>query len=352
MNSKSTAAILMITSVLGCTYMVLKTQAQVPHSKSIRKNDSNIHQSPISDIRKSSNWYQLKEAFKKNEWYLRNGMISTSDYHSNNAHIYMLMGELDFAYNEIQSAIADSPISSDAYGMLAIYHASIGNFPQSFIASDRSIALAPETGIPYLNRSVIYSVIEDREQFLACYNLAIKIERQHRRIVSRVPMEMVLLVDHPDQSYKYAMLDIKDRGIKDLYSQRSIILAILSLRYLNRHKEADRILHDCLKWLTPQKYQFYYAFKYMNGEITSQNLIDESRKQDIYKQKWYEMHSRIWIGVDLDQKGDVHESQKHLNWVIMNQKSATTACFVQGIAKPLIRKQNLRLMNQHNAPKL
>lgn len=354
MNQNRTISVfmLLIISISAYAYVILNADGQTTVSKRKDKNPKKNQITPNVDVRTSKDWYRMNEAFKKNEWYFKNGMISSCDYHSDNAHIYLLIGELDLAHREIEAAIADSPICSDAYGMLSIYYASVGNIPQAFVANDRAINLDPDSGVPYQNRAVIYSVIEDRQNFLACYNIFIKLQRLQKKFVLREGLEMALLIDDPKSSYKFAMMDIKDLGLKDIYSQTPIIWSILSLRYLKREKEADSLLKEILKWSNPKQFQYYYFFKYLNRDIAAQELINHTNKQDLYKQKWYELQAHTIIGVDLDQKGDIEESQKHLNWVIMNRKSATTTSFVEGIAKPLIRKQNQKLMNQQKAPKL
>jgi tetratricopeptide (TPR) repeat protein len=347
-----TIAVFIMISCMGFSFVSLKAGDSDSKTKKTKKSRRLNRTEAYDNIDNSMKFNLNNECLKKVNWYLKNGVLSSTDYHNIVAHIYLNDGDMDLAYREIREAISDTPFSSDAYGMLGIYFASIGNFEQAFLANDKSIALSNGSGIPYQNRSVIYCFIEDKAHFIESYMTYVNNQKQLGRFVSRAPIAMVLLIDDPASSYKQSMLEIKNIGIKDPSTQFALIPAIFSLRYLKRDKEADRLLKDVKNLKDPNHYAFMNIFKYIDGAITAQKLIEESQKKDIYKEKFYELVARTWIGVDLDQKGDIEESQKHLKWVIMNRKSVTITCYVEGIAKPLIRKQNLKMMNQQKQPKL
>jgi tetratricopeptide (TPR) repeat protein len=351
-NIFMTIAVFIMISCVGISFV--STFAGDHDTKMVKKRKPRLlnRAEAHDDIQTSMDFFLMKEAHKKNNWYFKNGVISTADYHNIIAHMYLYNGDLELAYREIREAIADTPFSSDAYGMLGIYFASVGNFELAFAANDKSIALSSGDGVPYQNRSVIYCAIEDKNHFIDSYLTYVNIQKKLGRFASRGPLAMVLLIDDPASSYKHAMLEIKNIGIQDPSTQFALIPAIFSLRYLKRDKEADRLLKEVKNIKDPNHFALMNILKYIEGRITAQKLIEESQKKDTYNQKNYELIARTWIGVDLDQKGNIQDSQEHLKWVVMNQKSATSACFVQGIAKPLIRKQNLKMMNQQKQPKL
>jgi tetratricopeptide (TPR) repeat protein len=341
-----TAASIVIFSIFSLRAGDQPKKAQ-KHHKVIKRYISENH--AWSEAIRSIQALDFKEAKKKSDWELSQGTISLTHYNDVLAHCYLWMGELEQAYQASRIALLDEPWSSESYDALGLYYASLGNFTQAFRAFEKDI----DGWNVQSYKAMVYCFMGNKNQCVLHYNTFLLMCTQlHFDRFIRYPLAMVLLIDDPKNAYKMSITDINKLGINDKSGQNALLPAIFSLRYLKRPKEADKLIQEFLKIPNRNRLRVNNIIEYINGTITAQKLIEAAMKADVYPQKIYEIEARTWIGVDLDHKGDIIESQKHLKWVIMNQKSVMTTYYVQGIAVPLLQKQNMKLMNQPNMPKL